>query len=400
MDRFPQPLRGFLRVLWIPLVAAVPIAVVFGTLDWIGWLGYRIGYVVALFFCYPVALCVWLTTTFLFPARSATSVSGARRRHVWVREILPTTVSAVVGALLGVAIMELLQPGSIGSGLAVAQVVMFTLLFMALALAASFAVSFHRDSVERARTDEELRLARGLQTTLLDRASSTGVPLDIHAEIVSSRQVSGDFYDVVAGPDGSYYIAVADVAGDRMPAAILAAMLLASLRTQLNSRTSVAEIVRELNLLMCRGQITEQSMFVTLFLARFDPRTLQLTYTNAGHRHPLVLRGTGEPERLVEGGTVIGMLESLPYREASLTLRPGDRVVLYTDGVTDAMNPAGEPFGEGRLVAAAIATANANAATSRQSVAGVITQVRAFQAGQAAADDIVIMMLRVPEPGA
>jgi sigma-B regulation protein RsbU (phosphoserine phosphatase) len=95
---------------------------------------------------------------------------------------------------------------------------------------------------------------------------------------------------------------------------------------------------------------------------------------------------------------VVGMLESLPYREASLTLKPGDRVVLYTDGVTDAMNPAGEPFGEERLIAAAIATAKSG--TSRQSVAEFVAKVRAFQAGRAAADDVVIMMLRVPEPSA
>lgn len=391
MDRSPQPLRGFLRVLWIPLVVALPIAIVFGTLDWIGWLGYRIGYEIALCFAYPIALCVWLTNAFLVP-RAASALT--RRRRIWLREVMPTTLSALVGALVAVRVFEWLQPGSIGGALAVAQVLMFTVFFTALAITASYAVSFHRDSVEQARTEEELRHARNIQRTVLERVDAPGLPLDMHSVIVPSRHVSGDFLDVLPAHDGAYFIAIADVAGERMPAALLASTLQAALRMQTATSASVAEIVRSINRLACQGRITEEYLFATLFLARFEPRTMQLTYTNAGHRHPLVFRGSGEPLRLVQGGTVIGMLEGLPYEEGSMVLQSGDRVLLYTDGATEARSPRGEMFGEERLSASLRAAPASQAA--RQLVEGMLASLRAFQSGKPTDDDVAIMLLQVP----
>ena len=391
MDRFPQPVRGFLRVLWIPLVVALPIAMVFGTLDWIGWLGYRIGYEIALCFAYPIAMCVWVTKTFLVPRAASLQT---RRRRIWLREVLPTTVSALVGALIAVGVFERLQPGSIGGALALAQILMFTVLFTALAITTTYAVSFHHDSVERARTDEELRHARNLQRTLLEKVEAPGLPLDMHAVIVPSRQVSGDFFDVLTAHDGAYFIAIVDVAGERMPAALLASVLQATLRMQTATTTSVAEIVRNINLLACQGRITEEYLFATIFLARFDPRTMHLTFTNAGHRHPLMFRGTGEPLRLVQGGTVIGMLETLAYEEGSVILQSGDRLLLYTDGATEATNPRGEMFGEERLSASLKAAPAGQAA--RQIVEGMLGSLRAFQSGKPTDDDIAIMLLQVP----
>jgi serine phosphatase RsbU (regulator of sigma subunit) len=150
--------------------------------------------------------------------------------------------------------------------------------------------------------------------------------------------------------------------------------------------------------LACQGQITQERLFATLFLARFDPRTLRLAYTNAGHRHPFVFRGPGAPVRLVQGGTVLGMLETLPFEEGTMTLEPGDRVVLYTDGATEAMNPSGELFGEERLCAAAIAASRAN--SSPQAVTEILARIGQFQAGRHADDDIVVMALQVPARGA
>src|SRR5262249_43648995 len=213
----------------MPLVAAIPVAALFGTIDWLGWLGYRIAYSYTLIFAYPIALCVWITNTLLAPR---TGVPTPRRRHIFLREVLPTTLSALIGALIGVLVLELMQPGIIGVGLGMAKVLVWTLYFTALAMAASYAFSFHRDAVERARTEEELRHARHLQRTLLGNVSTAGLPVDLHAAIVPSRQVSGDFCDVIRETDGAVLVAIADVAGERMPAALLASMLLASLRMQ------------------------------------------------------------------------------------------------------------------------------------------------------------------------
>src|SRR5262249_35663616 len=277
VDQWPQPLRGFLRVLWLPLVGAIPIAALFGTIDWLGWLGYQIAYSYTLMIAYPIALSVWVTNAFLVPRAP---MRTTRRRHIFVREVLPNTLSALVGALLGVLLLETMQPGIIGVGLGLAKVLVWTLYFTVLTLGVAYALSFHRDAVERARTDEELRLARQLQRTLLSHVESEGLPMDLHAAIVPSRQGSGDFYDVIPGNDGTPLVAVADVAGERMPAALLASMLLASVRMQAAARASVGEIIRRVNWLACRGRITEERLYASMFVARFYPRTMQLSYTN------------------------------------------------------------------------------------------------------------------------
>ena len=391
MDRSPQPLRGFVRVLWIPLVGAIPVAALFGTIDWLGWLGYRIAYSFTLMFAYPIALCVWATHAFLLPRVRQRSW---RRRRIFVREVLPTTLSALVGALLGVLLLEAMQPGIIGVGLGMAKVLVWTLYFTALTLAASYAFSFHRDAVERARTDEELRLARQLQRTLLGNVGPEGLTVDLHAAIVPSRQVSGDFYDVIPGSDGTLLVAMADVAGERMPAALLASMLLASLRMQAAARASVGEIVRRVNWLACRGRITEERLFATMFVARFYPRTMQLSYTNAGHRHPMVFRRSGEPMRLDKGGTVVGVLETFPYEEATVSLQPGDRLLVFTDGAVEAANPRREMFGEDRL--SALVRSAPVGQRSQQTVEELLAKLAEFQAGQEAGDDVAVMLLQVP----
>jgi serine phosphatase RsbU (regulator of sigma subunit) len=384
-----------LLVLWVPLVGALPIAVLFGTIDWIGWFGYWLGYKIALFFGYPIALCVWLTHTVLAPRGNRPTT---RHRRIWLREVLPTTLSALLGALLGARVLEWMQPGIVGDALSVAKLLVFTLFFTALAIAASYAVSFHHDSVQRARTDEELRLARQLQRTMLGDPSPPGLPVDLHAGIIPSRQVSGDFYDVITAADGSFFVAIADVAGARMPAALLAAMLLAALRMQTATGSSVSEIVRSINRLACRGRITEESLFASIFVARFEPRTLQLSFTNAGHRYPVVFRRSGERIPLVRGGTVVGVLESLPYEEDSVTLQPGDRLLLYTDGAIETANPHGEMFGEDRLFA--LVKSAPAAQQSRELVEHVLASLREFQAGREAIDDVALLILQVPAAGA
>ncbi|MGH7742181.1 MAG: hypothetical protein ACRENS_09180, partial [Candidatus Eiseniibacteriota bacterium] len=146
MVRSPQPLRGFVHVLWTPLLAALPVALMFGTLNYLGWFGYWLGYKIALIFAYPITILVWVSNRFIVPRLGGPAPRG---RRIWLTEILPTALSALAGALLAVLFLEGRQPGSIGDVLSVAQVLMFTVYFVALALASSYAVSFYRDSMER-----------------------------------------------------------------------------------------------------------------------------------------------------------------------------------------------------------------------------------------------------------
>jgi serine phosphatase RsbU (regulator of sigma subunit) len=387
-----RPLRGFAHVLWLPLVCSLPIALFFGTLDWLGWLGYLIAYQLALVFTYPIALAVWITRAFVVPRNRARS---PLRRRIWSREVLPTTISALVGALAGIGILEAMQSGTVRGALTVVQILMFTLLFSALALAVTYAIAFHGDSVERTRTDAELRLARQLQLAMIGHSMPDGLALDVHGALVPSRQVSGDFYDIIPTGDGEVFLAIADVAGQRMPAALLSSSLLAALRMQTSAHAAVEDIVRNINLLACQGRITDERLFAAMFLARLQPVTGRLQYTNAGHRHPRVLRKSGETVSLEQGGTVIGMLESAGYARGSVALEPGDRVLMFTDGIVEAANRQGEMFGEDRLVT--LVRSLPLERTARQITETVLASVREFQNGQEAADDLTLLAVCVPE---
>ena len=390
-----SPFQGLSRVLWMPLIWAMPVALLFGTLEWMGWIGYRIAYSFTLFFAYPVALFVWFTRTFLVPKPAAET---RRLRRIWFFEVLPTTLASLAAVLAAGLLLEKMQPGIIGTRLAFTQLMVFGLFFVALVLAISYASAFHRDAVERAQTDEELRLARQLQQTVLGAPVPKGLPFDVHPVLIPSRQVSGDFFDLVPGPGGAFHLAIADVAGERMPAALFASMLIASLRTQIASGASVAEVVREMNQLACRGRVVEERMFATFFLAHYDPRTRRLAYTNAGHRYPVVFRRDGGEERLETGGTVLGFVDHLPYGQGELELHAGDLLLFHTDGVTDAASPAGEPFGEERMLAALRGAARGESA--RGAGEALLEQLRRFRGAAEARDDITFIVMKVPATGA
>ncbi len=204
-----------------------------------------------------------------------------------------------------------------------------------------------RDRVAVARFEEELNLARLIQRRSLLSEFPVVPRCDVHALYIPSKAVGGDFYDVVPTGNGDFLLAIADVSGKGMPAALLSAMLQASLRTQAGAVSSLAAILRNINSLLYRSTATHQ--FATFCLARIDGETLQLSFSNAGHNWPVVLRPGGERIYLERGGTILGSFENSAYEEDQVTLRPGDRVVFYTDGISEAANAAGEQFGEQRL---------------------------------------------------
>jgi sigma-B regulation protein RsbU (phosphoserine phosphatase) len=144
------------------------------------------------------------------------------------------------------------------------------------------------------------------------------------------------------------------------------------------------------------------SQFATFFLARVDGRNLTLTFSNAGHNFPMLFRGAGQPLTLERGGTVVGILEDATFDEESIDLRPGDRLVMYTDGITEAENARGDLFGEERLIAAVHAIPAERSA--REVTEGIVRAVRGFLDGKEAGDDMTVMVLRVhgdgtpPEP--
>src|SRR2546426_2063451 len=384
------PLRQFVDILWKSPLWAVPFALFFGTLYGGGRLDTYVGaYVVSLVMAYVISLFMWLAEHVVVPRlrRRAPAVVG----RIPLAEALLHVAAAIGGAYTaGVIIRLTFMPTFLGGARDIAIFGMFTALFAVLFSAIAYALYLYRQSLERARSEQELNLARRIQRSFLLSQFPKMPRMDMHAVNVSSKEVSGDFYDVVPAGDDSFLLAVADVSGKGVPAALLTSMLQASLRTQAMTVPSVARILGNVNRLVCRSTADEQ--FATFFLARVEERSMRLSFSNAGHNFPVVYRREGGRETLERGGTVIGILEQAEFEEAAVELRPGDRVLLYTDGISEAARESGEMFGEDRIHAAI--EAMPASLTAREIVERLLDSVRGFLGGMEPGDDMTVMVLR------
>jgi len=252
-----------------------------------------------------------------------------------------------------------------------------------------------QERVEVARMEEELRLARQIQRSFL-RSEFPPIPrFDVHALNIPSKEVGGDFYDLVPAEDGVFLLAIADVAGKGVPAALLSSMIQASLRTQAGSIDSVGEILRNINTLVYRATAVHQ--FATFFIARVEHDSLRMTFSNAGHNFPVVIRRGAEPVFLERGGTVLGVVDGAAYEEDGLSLRTGDLLVLYTDGISEAMNPKGEMYGDDRVYA--LVRDLPHGLSAREVTDRVLEALREFLDGEEPRDDMTLMVVRVLERG-
>ncbi|MEK6375810.1 MAG: SpoIIE family protein phosphatase [Acidobacteriota bacterium] len=203
------------------------------------------------------------------------------------------------------------------------------------------------DAIQKRIMDEELKTASSIQQGLLPPAP-TGVPGYTFAGASRPcRTVSGDYYDFVVRPDGKVYFAIADVSGKGVTAGLMMAGLQASFRIFCKSNPTPAELVSQLNIALKEN--LPQSKFVTLFLGRLDTHTGVIEYANAGHTPPLWIRGDSV-EELEETDLVLGVITQADYLNRTLQLAPGDALVLFTDGVTEAENLDGDDLGSQRLV--------------------------------------------------
>jgi sigma-B regulation protein RsbU (phosphoserine phosphatase) len=190
----------------------------------------------------------------------------------------------------------------------------------------------------------ELEVAREIQLAMLPRGTLVERDIEIFGVTRPANTVGGDFYDVLPQRDGTIILALGDVAGKGSPAALLMALLLAVLRTLVDERLSPPALIERLNAQICRH--TPASRFITLFYAVYEPASGTLTYVNAGQNPPLVRRRDGAYERLTSTGVALGMFDGSRFAAATTTIRPGDMLIAYSDGITEAENPAGRPFEE------------------------------------------------------
>jgi sigma-B regulation protein RsbU (phosphoserine phosphatase) len=252
--------------------------------------------------------------------------------------------------------------------------------------------SFYAESVRRIAIDEELTLARQIQFRYLPTAFPRWNNLEVFGTNQPSKQVGGDYFDVVDVDDG-ILTAIADVSGKGVPAALVMSMMQASLRTQAGEGRSASDMLGRINsLMLARG---ETGMFATCFLGRLDRATLTLRYSNAGHNPPILLHADGRVEILSHGGLLLGVFAEPGLQEGSVRLERGDRLVLYTDGVTEARSPGGDFYGEDRLEAL---LRGLDPELTAEAIAwSVKDHVRAFTGTDDFEDDMTLVVLRVPE---
>ena len=193
----------------------------------------------------------------------------------------------------------------------------------------------------------ELEVAREIQLAMLPRGTFAIADVQISGATRPANTVGGDFYDILPLPDGRVIVTLGDVAGKGSPAALLMALLLAGLRTLVEERLEAAALVDRLNVQICRH--SPGSRFITLFYGVYDPRTGTLTYVNAGQNPPFVRRVDGRFDRLTATGVALGMFDHSTFEERTTSVDPGDQLVLYSDGITEAEDPEGRPFEEAGL---------------------------------------------------
>ena len=198
------------------------------------------------------------------------------------------------------------------------------------------------------RMQQELELARNIQNNLLPKSPPNVPGYDMAGQSVSAENVGGDYFDFLVSEDHRLALCLGDVSGKGMPASLLMANVQATIRSQNLAGASAAECVERSNRLLF--QSTDSDKFVTLFYGVIDTATKQLCYVNAGHNPPILVSGAGEVQRLESGGPVLGILPDFPYQEASVQLNPGDVLLVFSDGFSEAMDRGQEEFGEEKLI--------------------------------------------------
>jgi sigma-B regulation protein RsbU (phosphoserine phosphatase) len=207
---------------------------------------------------------------------------------------------------------------------------------------------------DRVVMKRDLQIAREIQMWLLPTRPPSVPGLEIAFATRPANTVAGDYYDVfsrnASGADGhAYVLAVADVAGKSIPAALLMATFQASLKTLAATEVGLPELVESMNRYACSNS-QGGLRFTTAFVSEYQPETKALTYINAGHNTPILRRKSGSIERLEAGGLPLGIAGETSYQYARVALEPGDWLVIFTDGVVEAENAWAEEYGETRLI--------------------------------------------------
>lgn len=245
------------------------------------------------------------------------------------------------------------------------------------------------DRIEKERMEEEMQLARSIQQKLFPDTPPETPNLKLSAKNVPSYQVGGDYYDLIGDTNRNLIMAIADVTGKGIPASLLMANLQSVLHILQPFDIGLSEATGQINSLIYQN--TPSDKFISFFWGRFDHAEQVLHYVNAGHNPPLLIRSNGEISRLSEGGVLLGAMPTLtPYNVGQAFLAEDDILVLYTDGVTEAMNGNSEEFDEDRLIESVLQRRDQEPA---QILAGIIADVTNY-CGNRITDDLTLIVCK------
>lgn len=258
---------------------------------------------------------------------------------------------------------------------------------------------------EKERLQSEVEIARGVQNQLFPKSAPLLKSLELSGNCQPARMVSGDYYDFLCLPDGNVAIAIGDVAGKGIAAALLMASIQSIMRTQLTAGMasaavangaprrggSVSQIVSELNRQLYANTTPEK--YATFCFGLYDDERKLFTYTNAGHLPPILLHN-GYPKMLEVTGTVVGMFPTLKYEEMTIAMNAGDILIAYTDGIVEPENVYGEEFGTDRMLDIVM---KYQSASSDEIIARIMEAVPAWTGASELSDDMTVVLARRTE---
>jgi sigma-B regulation protein RsbU (phosphoserine phosphatase) len=266
-------------------------------------------------------------------------------------------------------------------------------LLSAIAASAAIAIEnarLYQVAIEQGRLERELQMARDVQASLLPRSTPEIPGWEFVARWRPAREVAGDYYDFIPGDDGKLGLVIADVTDKGMPAALFMALARSIVRASVDGAPSPVGGITRANRLICADSTS--GMFVTLFYALLDPAKSEITYVNAGHNPPLLHRANDDQvEMLTRTGLVLGVTADASFEQRALQLNPGDLILLYTDGVTDASNTLGREFGMQRLERILL---DRRGASATEIIAALERTIDAFIGSGSQSDDIAMLIVR------
>jgi sigma-B regulation protein RsbU (phosphoserine phosphatase) len=272
---------------------------------------------------------------------------------------------------------------------------------MVTAFAAQAAVAVERarltaEQLERRRLEKELAIAREIQASFLPDHAPEVPGFELAGTTQAHDEVGGDYYDFIRVSESRLGIAIADVSGKGIPAALIMAGFRMSLLAEIRNEFAIRAVMRKVNGLLHESM--DRDKFVTAFYGLLDIKNRVLIFSNAGHNPPVLFRTDGRIEYLEEGGVALGVLAGAEYEDRPIALKPGDVLVFYTDGVSEAESPSGELFGQRRIEQVVSAHTDLDA---RGIMETLIRAVRDWAGERGPSDDLTLVVLRVsPEPSA